>query len=124
MLEDPSAHTSSRDALPEGGGSAGTQGDLAQLQRKYNLLQEEVIQLRATQDKHKKSDRAQNQAEKQFQKQARDPLTSQDTVDHSKGVQENGDTVISPRADSPRGESLLSSIALSSNIETHVCFAF
>ncbi|XP_057195395.1 rho guanine nucleotide exchange factor 2 [Triplophysa rosa] len=109
MLEDPSAHTPPRDALPEDGGPVGTQGDLAQLQRKYNLLQEEVMRLRAAQDKHKKSDRAQNQADKQLQKlrikdttEAKDPVTSQDTVDPTKGVQENGDTVISPRADSPR----------------------
>lgn len=120
MLEDPSAHTPSRDARPEDGGPLGTQGDLALLQRNYNLLQEEVMRLRATQDKHKKGDRAQNQADKQLQKlrikdstEARDPVTSQDTVDQTKGVQENGDTVISPRADSPRGESLLSSIAVS-----------
>lgn len=116
MLEDPchasSAHAPSRDAVPEGGVSEGTQGDLAQLQCKYDLLQEEVMQLRAAQDKNKKSKTAQNQAEKQFQKlrikdttEAREP--SQDTTDHSKALQENGDTVISPRADSPRGESLL-----------------
>ncbi|XP_056618746.1 rho guanine nucleotide exchange factor 2 [Triplophysa dalaica] len=109
MLEDPSAHTPSRDALPEEGGPLGTQGDLALLQRNYNLLQEEVMRLRATQDKHKKGDRALNQADKQLQKlrikdstEARDSVTSQDTVDQTKGVQENGDTVVSPRADSPR----------------------
>ncbi|KAA0703566.1 Rho guanine nucleotide exchange factor 2 [Triplophysa tibetana] len=109
MLEDPSAHTPSRDALAEDSGPLGTQGDLAQLQRNYNLLQEEVMRLRATQDEHKKGDRAQNQADKQLQKlrikdstEARDPVTSQDTVDQTKGLQENGDTVISPRADSPR----------------------
>nr|XP_055065551.1 rho guanine nucleotide exchange factor 2 isoform X1 [Misgurnus anguillicaudatus] len=104
-----SAHTISRDAPPEGGGPVGAQEDLVQLQRKYNLLQEEVIRLRANQDKHNK---AQNQLDKQFQKlrvkdttdagDTRDLLTSKETVDQLDRVQEGGETATSPRADSPR----------------------
>ncbi|KAI2655696.1 Rho guanine nucleotide exchange factor 2 [Labeo rohita] len=96
------AHAVPRDALPESGGPAGTQEDLAELQRKYNLLQGEVIRLRATQDKT--GDRAPNKLEKQLQelrlkdtKDTRDTLISQETVAQVDGMQE---TVT---ADSPRG---------------------
>lgn len=89
-----SAHTISGDTPLEGSGPVGTQEDLVQLQRKYNLLQEEVIRLRANQDKH---NRAQN-----------DLLTSKETVDQLDRVQEGGETATSPRADSPRGKSSIS----------------
>lgn len=94
----------------EAGGPEGTQGDLAELQRKYNLLQGEVIQLRATQDKT--GDRAPIQLEKQLQElrlkdtvDTRDTLISQETAVQVDGMQGDSKTAIFPRADSPRGES-------------------
>lgn len=85
----------------EAGGPEGTQGDLAELQRKYNLLQGEVIQLRAAQDKT--GDRAPIQLKDTVDK--RDALISQETAVQVDGMQEDGKTAIFPRADSPRGES-------------------
>ncbi len=85
----------------EAGGPEGTQGDLAELQRKYNLLQGEVIQLRAAQDKT--GDRAPIQLKDTVDK--RDTLISQETAVQVDGMQEDGKTAIFPRADSPRGES-------------------
>uniref|UniRef100_A0A673L8R3 Rho guanine nucleotide exchange factor 2-like n=1 Tax=Sinocyclocheilus rhinocerous TaxID=307959 RepID=A0A673L8R3_9TELE len=86
-------------SVPEAGGPEGTQGDLAELQRKYNLLQGEVIRLRAAQDKT--GDRAPIQLEKQLQElrlkdtmDTRDTLISQETAVQVDGMQE----------DSPRGE--------------------
>uniref|UniRef100_A0A671Q845 Rho guanine nucleotide exchange factor 2-like n=1 Tax=Sinocyclocheilus anshuiensis TaxID=1608454 RepID=A0A671Q845_9TELE len=86
-------------SVPETGGPEGTQGDLAELQRKYNLLQGEVIRLRAAQDKM--GDRAPIQLEKQLQElrlkdtmDTRDTLISQETAVQVDGMQE----------DSPRGE--------------------
>ncbi|KAK2903423.1 hypothetical protein Q8A67_008136 [Cirrhinus molitorella] len=87
------AQTLPRDALLEAGDSAGTQEDLAELQRKYNLLQGEVIRLRANQDKT--GDRAPNKLEKQLQelrlkdtKDTRDTLISQETAVQVDGMQE------------------------------------
>lgn len=94
----------------ESGGPEDTQGDLAELQRKYNLLQGEVIQLRAAQDKT--DNRAPIQLETQLQElrrkdtvDTRDTLISQETAVQVDGMQEDGKTAIFPRADSPRGES-------------------
>ncbi len=94
----------------ESGGPEGTQGDLAELQRKYNLLQGEVIQLRAAQDKT--DNRAPIQLETQLQEllrkdtvDTRDMSISQETAVQVDGMQEDGKTAIFPRADSPRGES-------------------
>ncbi|XP_016380281.1 rho guanine nucleotide exchange factor 2 isoform X1 [Sinocyclocheilus rhinocerous] len=81
-------------AVPEAGGPEGTQGDLAELQRKYNLLQGEVIRLRAAQDKT--GDRAPIQLEKQLQElrlkdtmDTRDTLISQETAVQVDGMQED-----------------------------------
>uniref|UniRef100_A0A8C1NXH3 Rho/rac guanine nucleotide exchange factor (GEF) 2 n=1 Tax=Cyprinus carpio TaxID=7962 RepID=A0A8C1NXH3_CYPCA len=94
----------------EAGSPEGTHGDLAELQRKYNLLQGEVIRLQAAQDKT--GDRAPIQLEKQLQElrlkdtvETRDTLISQETAVQVDGVQEDGKMAIFPRAESPRGES-------------------
>ncbi|KAF4103590.1 rho guanine nucleotide exchange factor 2 [Onychostoma macrolepis] len=94
----------------EAGGPEGTQGDLAELQRKYNLLKGEVIRLQAAQDKT--GDRAPIQLEKQLQElrlkdtvdtvDTRDTLISQETAVQVDGMQEDGKMAIFPRADSPR----------------------
>uniref|UniRef100_A0A8C2IC98 Rho/rac guanine nucleotide exchange factor (GEF) 2 n=1 Tax=Cyprinus carpio TaxID=7962 RepID=A0A8C2IC98_CYPCA len=97
-------------AVLEAGSPEGTHGDLAELQRKYNLLQGEVIRLQAAQDKT--GDRAPIQLEKQLQElrlkdtvETRDTLISQETAVQVDGVQEDGKMAIFPRAESPRGES-------------------
>ncbi|XP_026084585.1 rho guanine nucleotide exchange factor 2-like isoform X2 [Carassius auratus] len=71
----------------EAGGPQGTRGDLAELQRKYNLLQGELIRLRAAQDK---------KGEKQLQElrlkdtmDTRDTLISQETAVQVDGKQED-----------------------------------
>ncbi|XP_059363371.1 rho guanine nucleotide exchange factor 2-like isoform X2 [Carassius carassius] len=71
----------------EAGGPQGTRGDLAELQHKYNLLQGEVIRLRAAQDK---------KGEKQLQElrlkdtmDTRDTLISQETAVQVDGMQED-----------------------------------
>ncbi|XP_042596257.1 rho guanine nucleotide exchange factor 2-like isoform X2 [Cyprinus carpio] len=91
----------------EAGSPEGTHGDLAELQRKYNLLQGEVIRLQAAQDKT--GDRAPIQLEKQLQElrlkdtvETRDTLISQETAVQVDGVQEDGKMAIFPRAESPR----------------------
>ncbi|KAK7147985.1 hypothetical protein R3I94_010497 [Phoxinus phoxinus] len=61
--------------------------DLTELQRKYNLLQGEVMRLRAAQNQ------TSNGAPVQLQKQ--EPMKAQDTVDQSNDM-------MPPRADSPR----------------------
>ncbi|XP_051999866.1 rho guanine nucleotide exchange factor 2-like [Xyrauchen texanus] len=89
-------------SVQEVGNAPGTEGDLTQLQRKYNLLQEEVMRLRAAQDKHKSGDRTQIQLQKQL-KELRlqdtmegrvtgDLLTSQETA-----RQQDAETPDSPR---------------------------
>ncbi|XP_051573988.1 rho guanine nucleotide exchange factor 2 isoform X1 [Myxocyprinus asiaticus] len=80
----------------------GTQGDLTELQHNYNLLQEEVMHLRASQDKHKSGDRTQIQLQKHLQelrlqdtmdgRDTRDLLTSQKTA-----CQEDCETADGPR---------------------------
>lgn len=65
--------------------------DLTELQHKYNLLQGEVMRLRAAQDKSSNGAPVQ----KQDPKKAQD--TAEKTADQLDGM--------SPRADSPRGES-------------------
>ncbi|XP_016305928.1 rho guanine nucleotide exchange factor 2-like [Sinocyclocheilus anshuiensis] len=94
-------------AVLEAGGPEGTQGDLAELQSKYNLLEGEVIRLRATQDKT--GDRAPIQLEKQLQElrlkdtmDTRDTLISQETAVQVDGMQADDKMAIFPRADSPR----------------------
>ncbi|XP_016375750.1 rho guanine nucleotide exchange factor 2-like [Sinocyclocheilus rhinocerous] len=94
-------------AVLEAGGPEGTQGDLAELQSKYNLLEGEVIRLRAAQDKT--GDRAPIQLEKQLQElrlkdtmDTRDTLISQETAVQVDGMQADDKMAIFPRADSPR----------------------
>ncbi|XP_026140467.1 rho guanine nucleotide exchange factor 2-like [Carassius auratus] len=93
--------------VPETGGPEETQGDLAELQHRYNLLQGEVIRLQAAQDKT--GDTAPIQLEKQLQERrpkdtvdTRDTLISQETVVQVDGLQEDGKMAMFPRADSPR----------------------
>uniref|UniRef100_A0A672RD75 Rho/Rac guanine nucleotide exchange factor 2 n=1 Tax=Sinocyclocheilus grahami TaxID=75366 RepID=A0A672RD75_SINGR len=97
-------------AVLKAGGPEGTQGDLAELQSKYNLLEGEVIRLRAAQDKT--GDSAPIQLVKQLQElrlkdtmDTRDTLISQETAVQVDGMQADDKMAIFPRADSPRGES-------------------
>uniref|UniRef100_A0A8C1NVI7 Rho guanine nucleotide exchange factor 2-like n=1 Tax=Cyprinus carpio TaxID=7962 RepID=A0A8C1NVI7_CYPCA len=79
------------------GGPEGTQGDLTELQRKYNLLQGEVIRLRAAQDK--KGDKAPIQLEKQLQElRLKDTMDTRDTlISQETEVQVDGKPEDSPR---------------------------
>ncbi|XP_052473504.1 rho guanine nucleotide exchange factor 2 isoform X1 [Carassius gibelio] len=74
----------------EAGGPQGTRGDLAELQRKYNLLQGELIRLRAAQDK---------KGEKQLQElRLKDTMDTCDTlISQETAVQVDGKQEDSPR---------------------------
>uniref|UniRef100_A0A8C1XN77 Rho/rac guanine nucleotide exchange factor (GEF) 2 n=1 Tax=Cyprinus carpio TaxID=7962 RepID=A0A8C1XN77_CYPCA len=97
------------------GGPEGTQGDLTELQRKYNLLQGEVIRLRAAQDK--KGDKAPIQLEKQLQElRLKDTMDTRDTlISQETEVQVDGKP-----EDSPRGE--ISVMMMDSSNALMICF--
>ncbi|XP_056330617.1 rho guanine nucleotide exchange factor 2 isoform X1 [Danio aesculapii] len=88
-----------KDSSPTTGNAAGSEGDFAELQRKYNQLQGEMIRLQAAQDKTSNGIPVQDTAKGQDK---REKLISKESAEQLDGKQEEGKMVMSPRADSPR----------------------
>lgn len=88
-----------KESSPTTGTPAGSVGDFAELQRKYNQLQGEMIRLQAAQDKTSNGIPVQDPVKGQDK---REKLTSKESTEQLDGKQEEGKMVMSPRADSPR----------------------